>query len=149
MAVFTAINFLAVRLFARVNNVITWWKVAIPILTIIILLTQFHAGNFSPGGGGFNPFGMKAVMAAVPGAGIVFAHLGFEQADQLAGEVKNPGRNLPIAIIVACVLGTVIYILCQIVFIGATPPDLLHKGFQGIAATNPVHGPSAPATPIG
>jgi amino acid transporter len=138
MAVFTAINFLAVRLFARVNNVITWWKVAIPILTIIILLTQFHAANFSPGGGGFNPFGMKAVMAAVPGAGIVFAYLGFEQADQLAGEVKNPGRNLPIAIIVACVLGTLIYILCQIVFIGATPPDLLHKGFQGIAATNPV-----------
>jgi amino acid transporter len=138
MAVFTAINFLAVRLFARVNNVITWWKVVIPILTIIILLTQFHAGNFSPGGGGFNPFGVKAVMAAVPGAGIVFAYLGFEQADQLAGEVKNPGRNLPIAIIVACVLGTVIYILCQIVFIGATPPDLLDKGFQGIAATNPV-----------
>src|SRR5689334_17467380 len=26
MAVFTAVNFLAIRLFARVNNVITWWK---------------------------------------------------------------------------------------------------------------------------
>ena len=26
MAIFTAINFLAVRMFARVNNVITWWR---------------------------------------------------------------------------------------------------------------------------
>src|ERR1700731_2408869 len=31
MAVFVAVNFLAMRVFARVNNVITWWKVAIPV----------------------------------------------------------------------------------------------------------------------
>ncbi len=136
MAIFTAINFLAVRLFARVNNVITWWKVIIPILTIIILFFKFHSSNFSPGGGGFMPFGIKAVFAAIPTAGIVFAYLGFEQADQLAGEVKNPQRNLPRAIIIACLLGTMIYILLQVVFIGAMPPDQITKGFQGI--TNPL-----------
>jgi amino acid transporter len=135
MAIFTALNFLAVRLFARVNNVITWWKVAIPVLTIIILFTQFHSGNFSPHGG-FMPDGIKAVFAAIPAAGIVFAYLGFEQADQLAGEVKNPQRNLPRAIIIACLLGTLIYILLQVVFIGAMAPDQLTKGFAGI--TNPV-----------
>jgi len=51
MAIFTAVNFLAVRLFARVNNVITWWKVAIPVLTIIILAFKFHSGNFTAHGG--------------------------------------------------------------------------------------------------
>ncbi len=138
MATFTAINFLAVRLFARVNNVITWWKVAIPVLTIIILLFHFHGGNFSPGGGGFMPFGVKGVFSAISGAGIVFAYLGFEQADQLAGEVKNPGRNLPLAIIIAVLIGSAIYILLQIVFIGAVPPSELTKGFQGIASSNPI-----------
>src|SRR5882724_1582261 len=29
MAVFTAVNFLAMRIFSRVNSTITWWKVAI------------------------------------------------------------------------------------------------------------------------
>jgi amino acid transporter len=135
MAIFTAINFLAVRLFARVNNVITWWKVIIPVLTIIILFTQFHSGNFSPPGG-FMPGGIKAVFAAIPGAAIVFAYLGFEQADQLAGEVRNPKRNLPLAIIIACLLGTLIYILLQVVFIGAMDPKELSKGFAGI--TNPL-----------
>ncbi len=138
MAIFTGINFLAVRLFARVNSTITWWKVAIPLLTIVILLFKFHGGNFTPGGGGFNPFGIKAVLAAIPSAGIVFSYLGFEQADQLAGEIKDPARNLPRAIIIAVLLGTFIYCMLQVVIIGATPPDLLHHGFQGIPATNPV-----------
>jgi len=141
MAIFTAINFLAVRLFARVNNVITWWKVAIPVLTIIILATQWHSGNFTRGG--FMPAGIKAVFAAIPGAGIVFAYLGFEQADQLAGEVKNPKRNLPLAIIIACLLGTAIYILLQVVFIGAMDPAELNKGWLGISNPQITAGPFA------
>jgi amino acid transporter len=138
MAIFTALNFLAVRLFSRVNAGITWWKVAIPLLTIIIFFFKFHAGNFNPGGGGFMPFGIKAVFGAIPGAGIVFSYLGFEQADQLAGEIKNPQKNLPRAIIIAILLGTVIYCLAQIVLIGATPASLLTHGFQGIPTGNPV-----------
>jgi amino acid transporter len=138
MAIFTAINFLAVRLFSRVNAGITWWKVAIPLLTIIIFLFYFHGSNFTPGGGGFMPFGIKAVFAAIPSAGIVFSYLGFEQADQLAGEIKNPQKNLPRAIIIAILLATFIYCMAQIVLIGATPASLLHHGFQGIPTGNPV-----------
>jgi len=137
MAVFTAINFLAMKTFTKVNSAITWWKVAVPVFTIIVLLFFFHPGNFTKGGG-FMPFGIKAVFAAIPGAGIVFAYLGFEQADQLAGEIKNPQRNLPRAIIYAVLIGTVIYIMLQVVFIGATKPSLLTHGFAGISSTNPV-----------
>jgi amino acid transporter len=148
MAIFTAINFLAVKTFAKVNNAITWWKVAIPVLTIFILLSQWHSGNFSPPGG-FMPNGIKAVFAAIPSAGIVFAYLGFEQADQLAGEVKNPQRNLPRAIIIACLLGTLIYILLQVVFIGAMPPDQLTKGFAGITDPAIKAGPFAAVAALG
>jgi amino acid transporter len=135
MAIFTGVNFLAVRLFARVNSAITWWKVIIPVLTIIILFFKFHPSNFHPAGG-FMPGGIKSVFAAIPAAGIVFSYLGFEQADQLAGEIKNPAKNLPRAIIIACLLGTAIYILLQVVFIGAMDPAELGKGFGGI--TNPL-----------
>jgi amino acid transporter len=135
MAVFTGINFLAMRLFNLVNSGITWWKVAIPVITIIILLFKMHPSNFSAGGG-FIPHGVtwQDIFAAIPGAGIVFAYLGFEQADQLAGEIKNPQRNLPRAILLAIGIGTAIYILLQVVFIGAMPPSLLaaHGGFLGL-----------------
>jgi amino acid transporter len=143
MAIFTAVNFLAMRQFAKVNNVITWWKVAVPVLAIIVLLFTWHPGNFTAGGHGFMPGGIKALFAALPGAGIIFAYSGFEQADQLAGEIKNPGRNLPRAIILAVTIGTAIYILLQVAFIVAMPPSELGKGFAGITNTQVLAGPFA------
>ncbi len=139
MAIFTAINFLAMRLFNRVNSVITVWKVAIPILAIIVLFTQFKSKNFGAGGG-FMPYGLQSVFSAMPTAGIVFAYLGFEQADQLAGEIKNPQKNLPRAIIIAILLAIAIYILLQVVFIGAIPHSEISgpKGWLGLSATNPI-----------
>jgi amino acid transporter len=132
MASFTAINFLAMRLFTKVNSAITWWKVAIPVLTIIVLLFHFHPKNFNSHGG-FLPLGTKAMFAAIPGAGMIFAYLGFEQADQLAGEIKDPARNLPRAIITAILLCTAIYVMLQIVFIGALAPSDLNHGWAGLA----------------
>jgi amino acid transporter len=133
MAIFTAVNFLAIKQFARVNNVITWWKVAVPVLAIIVLITQWHSGNFTAGGTGFMPGGVRGLFAALPAAGIIFAYSGFEQCDQLAGEIKNPGRNLPRAIILSVLIGTAIYCLLQIAFIGAMPPHLLsHSGLTGL-----------------
>ena len=139
LAVFTAINFLGMKLFSKVNSGITWWKVAIPVLAIIVLLFKFHANNIGAGGG-FMPFGIKALFGAIPSAGIVFAYLGFEQADQLAGEIKNPQRNLPLAIISACIIGIVIYFMLQLVFIGAVPHSLITgpKGWAGIPDSDPV-----------
>ncbi len=143
MAAFTAINFLAMRLFARVNNVVTWWKVAIPVLAIIVLLFKFHGGNFTAGGVGFLPGGVKGLTAALPVAGIIFAYSGFEQADQLAGEIKNPGRNLPRAIIIAVLIGTLVYTLLQVAFIGALPASQVTHGLAHISNANILAGPFA------
>ena len=135
MAVFVAVNFLAMRIFARVNNIITWWKVAVPVLAIIVLLTHWHTGNFTAGGTGFMPGGIKALFGALPAAGIIFAYSGFEQCDQLAGEIKNPGRNLPRAIVISVLIGTAIYCLLQVAFIVALPPALVgsHGGLIGLS----------------
>ena len=143
MAVFVAVNFLAMRIFARVNSAITWWKVAIPVFTIIVLLTKFHGGNLSPAGEGFMPGGVHGLFAALPLAGIIFAYSGFEQADQLAGEIKNPGRNLPLAIIIAVLIGTLVYTLLQVVLIGAMPSSLLNHGWLGFSDKEIIAGPFA------
>ena len=66
MAIFTAINFLAMRMFARVNSGITWWKVAIPVLAIIVLLFKFHPGNFSAGRRLHARTAIKALFGAHP-----------------------------------------------------------------------------------
>ena len=81
------------------------------------------------------PGGIKALFGALPAAGIIFAYSGFEQCDQLAGEIKNPGRNLPRAIVISVLIGTVIYCLLQVAFIVALPPALVgsHGGLIGLS----------------
>jgi amino acid transporter len=142
MAIFTALNFLAMRLFNKVNAGITWWKVAIPIIAIVVLAFKFHGSNFTAGGG-FMPYGIKALFAAIPSAGIVFSYLGFEQADQLAAEIKDPQKNLPRAILLATFIGIIIYCLLQVVFIGAIPHSQIAHGFAKISDPNILAGPFA------
>lgn len=119
MAVFVAINMLSVRMLANANSAATWWKVAVPLLTIFVLAAvSFHGSNFNAADG-FNPYGAKGVLSAVSSGGIIFALLGFEQADQLAGESKNPKRDIPRAIIGSIIIGGVFYVALQLVFLGA------------------------------
>jgi amino acid transporter len=135
MAIFTAINFLSVRKLTNTNSAATWWKVAIPVLTIVALFAAgFHTHNFSAANG-FSPGGAAGVLAAVSTSGIVFALLGFEQADQLAGESANPRRDIPRAVIGAVAIGAVIYILLQVVFIGALPSSQIGSTWANGAYT--------------
>lgn len=125
MAILTSINFLGIRRLATANSAATWWKVAIPLLTIFVLaLANFHASNFTAANG-FNPDKAHGILAAVSTSGIIFSYLGFEQADQLAGESKNPRRDIPIAIIGSIVLGVIIYVALQVSFLGALPESAI------------------------
>jgi len=123
MAVLTAINFLGVKKLANTNSVATWWKVGVPVLTIVALAAAgLHWHNFTAADG-FAPGGAAGVLAAVSTGGIVFALLGFEQADQLAGESSHPKRDIPRAVIGAIVIGAIVYILLQLVFLLALPAN--------------------------
>jgi amino acid transporter len=121
MALFTAINFLGIRKLAHTNSAATWWKIGIPLLTIFVLgIVNFRASNFTAADG-FAPYGVKGILGAISSSGIIFALLGFEQADQLAGESANPKRDIPRAVMYSVLIGAVIYIALQVVFLGALP----------------------------
>ncbi|MGH3375868.1 MAG: APC family permease [Actinoallomurus sp.] len=128
MLLFVIINIVGVKLLSESNSITVIWKTLIPLLTVVVLvLLTFHAGNFSAGGG-FMPFGAHGVFAALP-AGVVFALQGFEQAIQLAGEAKKPQQDISRAVITATAIGTVVYILLEIAFIGALDPGKLTHGW--------------------
>jgi amino acid transporter len=139
LVLFVIINIVGIRYFARINNAITTWKVAIPVVTILILLIgHFHGSNFGHAGGGFftSHGAFKNILLTLP-AGIIFSLLGFEQAVQLGGESANPGRDLPRAVILSIIIGAVVYILLQIAFIGAMKPSVLaaNGGWLGLGTS--------------
>ncbi|WP_037606961.1 APC family permease [Streptacidiphilus rugosus] len=132
MCVFVAVNFLGVKVLAHTNSTATWWKIFVPLLTIfVVALAHFDTGNFTSHG--FAPYGSKGVLAAISTSGIIFALLGFEQAIQLAGESSNPGSHIPRAVLGSVVIGGVVYVLLQVVYIGALPSAALRHGWAALA----------------
>lgn len=141
LVVFAVINMLAVRLVLTINSAITWWKLAVPVLTVIVLISLgFHGSNFTSHS--FAPHGVAGIFTAVATSGVIFAYLGFRQAVELAGESSNPKRNLPIAIVGSVVIALVLYCGLQIALIGALRPSDLAHGWSHLTFTG-VSGPFA------
>lgn len=137
LVIFVIINLIGIRWLANINSTVTWWKVLVPVLAIIVLMTtHFHSGNFTAGGGFFpKTDAAKLILEAIPGAGIVFSLLGFEQAVQLGAESRRP-RDLPRAVVLSIIIGAGIYILAQVAFIAALDPSVLthYHGWSSLGA---------------
>ena len=125
------LNYWSIGVFAKANSIITLIKYITPTVVIIVLLTQLKPANFSVHG--FAPFGISGITAAITTGGIMFAYLGLQPIIGLAGEVKNPQRNVPLALIISTVLAAILYILLQIAFLGSIPTDRLGGGWAGVA----------------
>jgi amino acid transporter len=137
LALFSLINVVGIRWFARLNNAMVWWKLAIIVVVIVSFITTvFHGVNFSHElAGGFMPYGWSGVFSSIATAGIVFSYLGFRQGVELAGETRNPQRNVPIAIIGSVLITGVLYIALQSAFIGALPSEALRNGWANIGTS--------------
>ncbi|WP_066417705.1 amino acid permease [Halorubrum aethiopicum] len=62
----------------------------------------------------------------LPVTGIIFvSYLGFVQITSVAEEIKNPGRNLPLAVLGSVVTVTVVYALFLVVLLAAVPNELV------------------------
>jgi amino acid transporter len=150
LALFVGINFFGVRWLAHTNSAATWWKLGVPLLALIAIgATHFHGGNFTSHGG-FAPSGVHGIFAATASGAVIFALLGFEQAIQFGAESINPRRDIPRAVIGSMIIGALIYILLEIVFIGALPASSLRHGWGSILFANAQFAPWASlATTLG
>jgi amino acid transporter len=140
VAIYFLLNFWSVRVFAHSNSTITTFKLVIPALTGIALIASgFHSQNFRVAlSGDSHAIDLAAVLTAVATAGIVFSFNGFQSPVNMAGEARNPGRSVPIAVLGSILLAALIYVLLQVAYIGAVPPDLLAKaGWHGIDFRSP------------
>jgi amino acid transporter len=140
MFLFTALNLLGVKWMAEGNTVAMVWKILVPVATVILIITRaFHTSNFTAGGG-FMPYGIKGVFVALP-LGVIFALEGFEQAAQLAGEARNPKRDIPLAVVGSMLMGAALYMALQICFIGALNPHNVVHGWASPFGNAGAFGP--------
>jgi APA family basic amino acid/polyamine antiporter len=117
-----AITFLLVRgtrESATANLIMVVIKICILIFFVIAALTSFHADNFK----NFNPQGFSGITQA---AGLIFfAYIGFDAVSTGSEESKNPGKDLPIAIVGSLIISTLLYIAVAVAAVGVAPISVM------------------------
>jgi APA family basic amino acid/polyamine antiporter len=133
---------------ATVNNIIVAVKVTVVIAFIAIGSFFVHPANWHPlipaqipppppgtpmdmghqilralgdvfTGNSNSKYGVSGVITGA--ARIFFAYLGFEAVSTAGAESKNPGKDMPIGIIGALVICTILYIATSAVLVGIVP----------------------------
>ena len=130
LCLFFLLNYWSVKAFAKSNIIISIFKYFVPLTVIVTLAFYFKSGNFTMGE--FAPGGFDGIQAAIATGGVMFAYLGLHPIVSVAGEVKNPQRNIPIALVICIILAALIYTALQVLFIGAIPSDMIKGGWSGI-----------------
>lgn len=115
VCVLAMINLLGIRQTAMFSNIFTVGKL-VPIIIFIaaglfFINPQAYEFGPSPTTADFS----KSVLL------LVYAFTGFEMATIPAGEVKDPQKNLPRALLIAIVVVAVLYIMIQVVCVGTLP----------------------------
>ncbi|WP_139320000.1 amino acid permease, partial [Serratia marcescens] len=111
------------------NNLISVLKFLVPLLVIVVLFSFFKPENLHSQG--LAPCGSAGVESAISAGGIIFAYLGLTPIISVDSEVQRPQRTMPIALILAVVLSTIIYVLLQRAFRGSIPIEMLSGGWAG------------------
>jgi APA family basic amino acid/polyamine antiporter len=148
--VLSALLSLGIRESASANNAFVILKVSALFVFIIAGITLFHAANlhdFNPHGwGSLSPFG-GAVEADQPygiipiSAYVFFSYIGFDAATTTAEECKDPQRDVPLGVIGALGIGTLIYCATAIVLVGDVPWAKVPEKDPLLFALAPLHQP--------
>lgn len=132
MSFVVLINTYGIKLLAECNKYTSLIKFILPSVAIIALIhtaptfANIHISLTSK-------LDWEQIFSALSVGGVAFAFTGFQNGLMLAGEVKNPQRNIPIAILGAVFIGFVLYFMLQFSFLVAVPTAYLKGGWHGLS----------------
>jgi basic amino acid/polyamine antiporter, APA family len=131
IAILALINYFGVKIGGNVQIAVTILKVALIAAIIVIGLGSGHGSvsNFStsvPAPGGIAGF-FAALVAAL------WAYDGWNNVSMVSSEVRNPQRNLPLALIIGTLTVILIYLLTNLAYFYVLPAD-------AVASTSRVAG---------
>lgn len=110
------LNYVGVKYLGIFQNWVTSLKY-IPVTLFIVIggIMLFDPANFIAYSG-FAPYGGQGLLLGT--SATVFAYVGFRQALDFGAEARNPGRDLPLALVGTVLLAMLTYVLIGLVFVG-------------------------------
>jgi len=151
IVVLTWINYWGVRTAAFIQTSLTFIKVATLVALVLLGAVLFRkpevvAANFSmaflPEGGSLLML-LPAIGAAM--VGTLFAMDAWNNVGFAADELKNPAKDIPIAMGLGTLTVTVLYLLSNVAYLSVLPADAIANAAQdrvGTAALQAMFGPA-------
>jgi amino acid transporter/nucleotide-binding universal stress UspA family protein len=133
---FTWLNYRGAKITGSVQNLVVVVLVVILALFVGVGLFKVDVTLYQP----FAPLGWGSVVKAI--GLIIVSFTGFEKISTLAGEMKRPERNLPLAIVGSVVIATILYALILLVLTGVFPREgIARRDAPLVAAAGHLAGP--------
>lgn len=136
---FSSINYLGIKQSARLQNVLNLMKIVGILLFIIVglfwgnknidLLSQYSLFPDLTNKWSF------LFMSIIP---VTFSYLGWNTITYIAGEVKDPTKNIPLSIILSTLLVILLYMSLNFLFLVSAPYDQI-KSEEGIGVISAVY----------
>lgn len=154
IALLTALNTRGLDIGKRIQNSLTFVKLAALVALIVIGLTLglnpdgalLSASWWSPKANGWSPqqarpgldVGDSAALLLLLGLAMVgplFAQTGWANVTFAAGEIRNPGRNLPRALIIGTAIVVTLYLLANLAYAATLPLTEIQHAAQNRVGT--------------
>ena len=137
--IFSLLNYWSVKLLTSFTSLISFFKLGVPLLTIIMLmLSGFDTSNYGSSIVEFMPYGSAPIFAATTTSGIIFSFNAFQTIINMGSEIKNPEKNIARGIAISLTLSAILYIILQSTFITSMPQSMIHEhGWSGINFNSP------------
>ena len=121
LVLITAVNILGVKKVKAIQTPIL--GVTMVLLAIICIMALFDGStDFSrPINGGNGAFDQSPATIAETAAFVFVAYAGVTKVAAIGGEVKEPGRNLPMGIMLSLAIATLLYCVMTYVMMAALP----------------------------
>ena len=118
--IFSLVHYHSLLMGSRVQNALTAFKVGIVVVFIVTGLFLGHGstGNFSGGLAMESIFQDKFAISLIF---VSFAYSGWNAAAYIGGEIRNPSRNIPLALFTGTFIVMCLYLLLNVVYIYALP----------------------------
>jgi basic amino acid/polyamine antiporter, APA family len=133
IAILTCVNVFGLRWGALLQNVSTWTKFTAMAVFVVLgfAIGKGHWSNFSAQAPGGLTMGLNAgQLISAFGVGLIavfFAYDGWVYITWVAGEVKDPRRNVPLAMVLGVLAVGAIYLAMNMTYVYAMPLNEIAK----------------------
>ncbi|MBU6139969.1 MAG: APC family permease [Proteobacteria bacterium] len=113
---------------ARVNSLVSIWKILAPIAIAWVLIALFGSWENVNFVNLHHEFSLEKSLLAITGSGLAFAFTGFQNGLILANSTSNPRKALPYSLFAPILIGLILYSSLSLIYIACLGDKKIPSG---------------------